>query len=184
MHLSRVVGDNLKRLRTEQSLSLEALAQSSGVSKSRLGQIERGEANPSIATVWQIATALKVEFSALVTLPQPDSLVVTVADVEPLTADSGRCRTYALFPFDPSLGFEVYLTQIDAGGHLHAEPHPDATRETILVTSGTLELVAGGERHTLHAGEAIRFRADTTHDYRNPGTEPAVFHMTVGYPRT
>ena len=65
--LSGVVGENLKRLRAERGLSLDALARESGVSKSRLGQIERGEANPSISTLWQIAKALKVEFSVLVT---------------------------------------------------------------------------------------------------------------------
>ena len=47
-----------------------------------LGQIERGEANPSISTVWQIANALKVEFSALVTSRQVDSVVVTRAGSE------------------------------------------------------------------------------------------------------
>ena len=60
--LGKIVGENQRRLRTEQGLSLDALAKTSGVSRSRLAQIEQGEANPSISTVWQIANALRVDF--------------------------------------------------------------------------------------------------------------------------
>ena len=42
-NISQLVADNLKRLRKERKLSLDAVAQCSGVSKSMLGQIERGE---------------------------------------------------------------------------------------------------------------------------------------------
>lgn len=181
--LSKIVGENLKRLRAEQALSLEALAKLSGVSKSRLGQIERGEANPSITTVWQIANALKVEFSALITSPQADSVVVSRDDLEPVTADEGRCRTYALFPYDPALGFETYLSEMAPGAELAADPHPDGTRETITVVSGELSVQVADETHTLRAGDAIRFTADVPHAYRNSGDQPAVYSMLVSYRR-
>lgn len=181
--LSKVLGDNVKRLRAEQGLSLDALAKSSGVSKSRLGQIERGEANPSIATLWQIAHALRVEFTALVHTEEPESVVVSLADIEPFVSDDGLCRTYSLFPFDTDLSFETYYTELEAGGELHAEPHPDGTRETITVFSGVLTILASGQRYTARAGDAIRFRADEGHDYLNEGDVPAVFSMIVAYPR-
>lgn len=181
--LSRVVGDNLKRLRAERGLSLDALAKASAVSKSRLAQIERGEANPSIGTVWQIAHALKVEFTALVTSPQPhDSVIVSLSDVEPLTGDDGRCHTYPLFPFDASQPFEVYITTMEPGAYLHAEPHPDGTHEIITVVEGRLDLTVGDVRHELAAGDAIRFRADTAHEYENPGDGISMFNMIVAYP--
>lgn len=181
--LSKTVGENLKRLRSEQGLSLDALAKASGVSKSRLGQIERGEGNPSISTVWQIARALKVEFTALVTHPQPDSVVVRQADIEPILEDGGLCRDFPLFPFDPSLGFEVYTAEIDPGGCLRAEAHPAGTRETVTVSAGELVMSIGGEEHSLGAGDAIRFLADVAHDYRNAGDDVAVFSIVLAYPR-
>lgn len=182
-HLSRIVGNNLKRLRAEQGLSLDSLARTSGVSKSRLGQIERGEANPSISTLWQIASALKVEFTALVKSERPDSEVVNVADVEPVTGDEGRCRTYPLFPFEPEHGIEVYLSEIEPGGHLHAEPHPDETTETIILSAGFLTISVGDGEHALRPGDAFRFRADEPHDYINAGDELAVFSMMLAYAR-
>ena len=66
-HLNQLIGENLKRLRAEKALSLDAVAKLSGVSKSMLGQIERGEVNPTISTMWRIASGLKVSFTALVT---------------------------------------------------------------------------------------------------------------------
>jgi len=181
--LGRIIGENLRRLRSDGGLSLDALARSSGVSKSRLGQIERGEANPSVTTVWQIANALRVEFSALVTAPRASSVVARRDDVEPVTSDDGLYRTYALFPFDPALGHELFLSELDPGGHLHADPHPDGTWETVVVSNGTLTLETAGETHTLGPGDAIRFKADNAHEYANPGAETAVLEITIAYPR-
>lgn len=182
-HLGRVIGENLRRLRAENGLSLDALAKISGVSKSRLGQIERGEANPSVTTVWQIANALRVEFSALVTVPREESLVVSRADVEPVVADGGRYRVFPLFPFDPALGYEIYLAEFDAEGHLEAEPHLDGTWETVIVSAGAVRIEAGGDTHTLSAGDALRFRADAPHAYRNAGEGSAACTFVISYPR-
>ena len=60
MELTRAVGENLKRIRKSKKLSMERLAAEAGVSRSMLGQIERGEANPSVAILGKIAQALKV----------------------------------------------------------------------------------------------------------------------------
>lgn len=182
-HVSRTVAENLRRLRTEKGFSLEMLAQSSGVSRSRLGQIERGEANPSIATLWEIAKALRVEFSALVTAPGTDRVVVRRGDVEPMVEDRGRLRTYPLFGLDPTLGFEVYSTEIDPGGHLEAVPHSEGTREVVTVLAGELVLTVGDERYVLGCGDAMRFAADLPHGYRNEGSGPTAFSMLVCYPR-
>ena len=181
MDLSRLVGENQKRLRTEQGMSLDALAKASGVSKSRLSQIERGEANPSISTVWQIANALSTEFTALIAGPKTDSMTTSLTAVEPLTGDHGRLRTFPLFPYDPAFGFEFYASQLDAGGHMDAEPHSPGSEETVLVTAGALTIDVAGVAHLLAVGNAIRFRADQPHGYRNDGDEPAEFTMVVAY---
>ena len=60
MELNRAVAENIKRIRKSKKLSMERLAAESGVSRSMLGQIERGEANPSVAILGKLAAALKV----------------------------------------------------------------------------------------------------------------------------
>ena len=51
MELNRAVAENIKRIRKSKKLSMERLAAEAGVSRSMLGQIERGEANPSVAKI-------------------------------------------------------------------------------------------------------------------------------------
>ena len=65
MNINQVIADNLKRLRTERNLSLGQLASLSGVSKVMLSQIEKGDTNPTINTIWKIAKGLKVSYTAL-----------------------------------------------------------------------------------------------------------------------
>ena len=65
MELNRAVGENIKRIRKSKKLSMERLAEQAGVSRSMLGQIERGEANPSVGILGKIAATLKVPAEVL-----------------------------------------------------------------------------------------------------------------------
>lgn len=76
------------------------MAELTGVSKTMIGQIERGESTPTITTLWKIANGLKVSFSELIYAPQPEIKVVRKEDAQVLTEDDGRYRVYTTFPFD------------------------------------------------------------------------------------
>src|SRR3569833_2354555 len=60
------IGHIHQALRKRQPLTLDDLAKMPGVSRSMLSQIERGQANPSLATVWSLASALRGEISELI----------------------------------------------------------------------------------------------------------------------
>ena len=64
--LAPIVGANLRQLRIRRGLSLEKLAQRSGVSRAMLGQIELGQSAPTINVLWKIARALDVTFATLI----------------------------------------------------------------------------------------------------------------------
>ena len=70
MEISAIIGNNLQQLRKEQGLSLDQLALKTGVSKAVLSQLENGKVNPTINTIWKIATALHVTYSALLEPPR------------------------------------------------------------------------------------------------------------------
>lgn len=182
-NLNRLIGENLRRLRAETALSLDAVAKLSGVSKSMLGQIERGEVNPTISTMWRIANGLKVSFSSLVTRAQDDSEIVTRTEVEPLVEDAGKVRNYPVFPFEAERGFEIYAVDIDGGGYLHADAHSAGTQEFITLHSGALSIRVGEDEHLLACGDSIRFKADAVHSYHNPGSVTAAMSMVIAYPR-
>lgn len=70
MGWEQIVGANVRRLRTAQGLSQEKLAAASGIDMRYLGGIERGQENPTIAVVGNIARALGVHPSSLLTEPR------------------------------------------------------------------------------------------------------------------
>jgi len=175
------IANNLRRLREEKKLSLERVAEVTGVSKSMLGQIERGESNPTVATVWKIAGGLKVSFTALINSPQPDTLVVERSTVTPLIEDAGRYRIYPFFPYEEGRPFEMYTVEMERGAYLSADAHGAGTQEFITVFEGELTLRVGSEEFTVGTGDSIRFKADRPHAYHNSGTGPARLSMILHY---
>jgi transcriptional regulator with XRE-family HTH domain len=180
--LAPVVGTNLRRLRTRRGLSLERLAQLSGVSRAMLGQIELGQSAPTINVLWKIARALEVTFSALISSrTQSGALVLRSQDSKLLTSKDRSFTSRALFPFDEPRRVEFYELRLTAGAVESADPHPPGTSENLVVTQGSVEIDAGGETHRLEAGDSILFEADSAHAYRNAGRTDAVMYLVMTY---
>ena len=66
MDITNRIASNAKRLREQKKLTLDAAANLTGVSRSMLAQIEKGEVNPTISVLWKIANGYKVSFTSLV----------------------------------------------------------------------------------------------------------------------
>ena len=181
--INGIVAANLRALREERRLSLDGVSSLTGVSKSMLGMIERGTANPTISILWKITNGLKVPFTRLMAHSEDAVEVRDIKAIRPLLSDDGSgYRNYPLFPLDDSRPFEVYYIEIDPKGRLRAEPHPPATQEIITVFSGTLELSIGERKETLSAGKSVRFHADVEHAYLNPGSRACRLGMVIAYP--
>lgn len=181
-NISLVLAKNLKAHRDQKKLSLDRVAEMTGVSKTMLGQIERGESNPTINTVWKIANGLKISFTTLINEPQPETVVVTKNEIQPLLEDNGKYRLYPFFPFEDGRRFEVYSVEIEKGGYLSAESHPEGTEEFITVFDGELTIRINNEEFTVKSGDSIRFKADRPHIYHNSGTTTTRLSMVVYYP--
>jgi transcriptional regulator with XRE-family HTH domain len=180
--LTPVVAANLKRLRTQQGLSLEKLAQLSGVSRAMLGQIELAKSVPTINVGWKIARALGVTFSALITASGHAGTTLLLArEAARLTSRDGKFTTRALFPADEPRRVEFYELRLQARGAEEAEPHARGTVENLVVTAGRIEIEVGGQAHLLGPGDAIQFEADQPHAYRNRGTGEAVMYLVMTY---
>jgi transcriptional regulator with XRE-family HTH domain len=179
--LTTLVAQNLKRVREEKKLSLEKLAELTGVSKSMLGQIERGDSSPTIATVWKISNGLKISFTTLLNAPQPDPTVIRQAEVTPLVEDNGKYRLYPFFPIEEGRRFEVYAIEMDRGAYLSAEAHPEGTQEFLTVFQGEVTVRVNAEEYRVTPGDAIRFRADRPHIYHNSGQDLAKISMVIHY---
>lgn len=180
--LAPTVGKNLRRLRTERGLSLEKLAQASGVSRAMLGQVELGQSAPTINVLWKIAKSLDVPFSALIsTTSESPVKVLREKDAKRLLSSDGSFSSRALFPFDERRRVEFYELTLSPKGVELAEPHAPGTVENLVVSKGQLVLESAGERFELGAGDAIVFEADQPHAYRNPGNSETRLYLVMTY---
>jgi len=181
-NLNFVISQNLKRIREDMHWSLDKLSQETGVSKSMLGQIERGESNPTVATVWKISNGLKVSFTTLLNHPREDAEVVRAEDVDIMIEDGGKYKVYAYFNYESSQKFESYKIEILSGGKLFSEPHSKGTVEYVTVFDGRLTLTVEDKIYHLNQGDAIHFKSDKTHQYENNSEEKVRLNMIVYYP--
>ena len=177
-----IVAKNIKRLREEKKLSMDELVRLSGVSKSMLAQIERGDGNPTISTLWKISNGMKVPFDALTVRPKSPYEIVKTAEIQPLLEDGGKVRNYSLFPDNENRRFAVYYLELEEGSYWESEPHLRGTTEFITIFTGKIEILADGQSFIVEKGESIRFRADTIHSYKNIGNETAILHMILFNP--
>jgi transcriptional regulator with XRE-family HTH domain len=176
------VGANLRRLRSKLGLSLERLARRSGVSRAMLSQIELGQSAPTITTLWKIARALGVTFSALIVQPEEVApRVLSAAGARLLTNSDGTFTSRALFPFGEPRRTEFYELRLKPNGRELAPPHPPGTVENLVVTAGAVEIGVGRVTYDLCAGDAILFGADVEHHYLNQRATEAVMYLVMTY---
>lgn len=176
-----MVADNLKTIRKKKRLSLDDVAKITGVSKSMLGQIERGDVNPTISVIWKIVNGLKVSFTSLLERPVSDTEIIRNTEIKPLEEDDGRFINYPIFPFSEDKRFEIYRIKILAHGVLDALAHLEGMEEFITVFAGTVTITVQQQEYSLSAGDSIRFKADVRHRYENTGNVTAELSMMIYY---
>lgn len=181
MDVTGIVAVNVKAIRERKKLTLDGAAELTGVSRSMLAQIEKGDVNPTISVLWKIANGYKVSFTSLVEGRRSAVDLIRAADSVPLAADGGRYLNYPVFTFDEQKLFETYRIVVKGGGSLEAQPHMKVTEEYITVFSGRVEVAVDGAAYLLEPGDSIRFRADVPHTYRNPGDSDAELSMLIYY---
>ncbi len=170
----------LRALRAQRGWSLERAARATGVSKAMLGQIERGESSPTVATLWRIAGGFELGLSdLLLDAPPPPATVVRASRLRPAV---DAMLVAPLFAYDPALGFELFEVTLLPGYTRRSEPHAAGVVEHVVVVSGAMELCLDDDWTALACGDAVRFAADRAHGYRNLGAADARFLNLVHYP--
>ncbi|MEZ5645460.1 MAG: XRE family transcriptional regulator [Burkholderiaceae bacterium] len=178
------VGATLQQLRQGQKLSLDELSRRAGVSKSMLSQIERNQANPTVAILWRLANALGVELTDFLSVGQVARPAVSVqvvpANAIPVTrSPDGLCTLRILGPIELAGRLEWYELSIAPGGELVSDAHEQGAREHLSVQSGNLLVDAATDSRKLRQGETARYAADVPHAIRNPGKTAATAWLVV-----
>ncbi len=182
-HIYKRISLTLKELRREKGWSLDKTAEKTGVSKAMLGQIEREESSPTIATLWKIASGFDTSFSSFIDeiSSEFNKPVHRSGQTQQLHPTDEKIRVMPLFPFDPHLNFEVFTIELLPTCEHLSPPHQDGVIEHVIVTEGDMEIFVDGKWQPLHKGEGLRFNANQAHGYRNVSSERAIIQDIIHY---
>ena len=165
------MGAWVRRLRTEQHISVRTLASRTDFSPSFISQIENGIVSPSIASMQKIATVLGVtlgEFFAAAAGGEA-GLIVRVADRLRMSSGWSQARIEGLAPIT-GRRLEPILMTLDPGGRSGKHPYASDLEEFAYVLEGQPTLTLGPEEHVLGAGDAVTIRARELRRWENRST--------------
>ncbi len=180
------LGDRVREARKARGNSLDALARLSGVSKSMISKIERGEATPSTAILARVAEALGVTFSELMASEQDREVIFLPLESQPILQDpaSGLTRR-CLAPILPARGVDWVLNILPPGSSTgEFVAHRRGVEEYIHVIQGRLRAILGGETYELNEGDAIYFQAHIRHEFVNFGIGPCKYYLIINSQKT
>lgn len=168
----RTVGARISALREQRGLSLSALAREAGIGKGSLSELEAGQRNPTLDTLYAVAGPLGVPLTALL------GEETGVEGTSPHLA----ARLLHVEHHGDDTTTEVFWLHVTPGGVRESPAHGPGVVEHILVASG--HLVAGrvGEERSAGPGESVEWISDVPHTYRSDDGALAV--LTIRSPTT
>nr|WP_093631916.1 XRE family transcriptional regulator [Streptomyces sp. 3213.3] len=155
----------LRRERTRVGLSLSELAKRAGIAKSTLSQLEAAGGNPSMETIWALAVALGVPFSALVEPPAPSVQVIRAGDGPTVHSEQSSYTATLLSASPPGARRDIYYVWLEPGTVRDSAPHIPGTVEHIVVSAGRVKAGPGEETVELGPGDYMAYRGDVPHTY-------------------
>lgn len=174
------VSAKIRDLRHQRGLSLDQLSVRASVSKGMLVQIEKGEANPSIASLCKVAAGLGVSVADLVQVAgHPPIEVVAAGSPRVLwRGPKGGSATFHVGSSGPDM-LELWSWELHPGERYEGTPHPEGTQELINVLQGSLSLVVGDASYLIAQGASALAHTDRPHAYLCAGKRPVRFTLVV-----
>jgi len=184
--LNQRIAERVRELRAAQALSLDALASKSGVSRSMISLIERGESSPTAVVLEKLAAGLGVILASLFDAPavaaQAHSGPVARRDDQPQWQDpaSGYLRRNVSPPGVPQ-PMQIVEVHFPSGGRVAFEAGVRDMRvhQQVWVLDGAIELTVDGKAWRLEAGDCLAMRLERHTVYRNPTRKPARYVVAL-----
>ena len=179
----QVLCDRVKELRKKNQLTLDQLASASGVSRSMLSQIERGQANPTLAVTFRIAQAFDMSIGELVDQAWRSSVIEQISGKDPryLFRSDEQCLIRTLSPLHMEKNVEFYELHLASAASLNSAAHYEGTRELLTVNKGKAQIQSGTDSSILSEGDSAHYRADLPHKIINIGKKKLICYLVVTY---
>jgi transcriptional regulator with XRE-family HTH domain len=179
MQINEVVAANVRAIRSERRLSLEAAAGQTGVSKSMLGQIERAEVNPTVSVLARIAEGYHVPLERLLQAPPEAVAVIRSQDLERQRLADGRAFRYSIAQRSQE-PFAVERLELQPGVVLRGTLPSGATVCYATVYRGTCVAEVDGQTIELGRWDTLRLTGSAAYVLRNPGDQVVQLHVVTG----
>lgn len=168
-----VIANSLARERARTGLSLAEVARRAGIAKSTLSQLEAGNGNPSLETLWALCVALDIPFARLMEPQAPKTQVIRRGEGPSVVAEQANYKAILLATCPPGARRDIYLLLTQPGGDRLSHPHPTGSVEHIIVTQGRALVGLSGSPVELNEGDYICYPADQPHIFRalEPNTQ-------------
>jgi transcriptional regulator with XRE-family HTH domain len=167
------LGLRVRALREARGLSLRQLAHAADVSESFVSQVERGVANPSVASLRRLAEALGASVGSFFEGDARRGRVVRSSERAKLLHPHRKWEDALITPHN-ARRLQVILSVIEPGEGSGGEPYShDSDEECALVLKGSLEFRVGDESYLLEEGDSLTFESRLPHWNRNPGPTKA-----------
>ncbi len=180
--LNQRIAQRVRDLRAARGLSLEAAATKSGVSRSMISLIERGESSPTAVVLERLATGLGVALASLFDAPKPLPTPLARAKDQPPWRDpqSGYVRRN-VSPSGAGSPIQIVEVLFPAGARVAYETGPREPRvhQQIWVQEGSIDVTVGDERHRLQAGDCLALVLDRPLMYHNPTRKAARYAVVL-----
>src|SRR6201981_4081815 len=124
-----LIAASLRRERRRTGLSLTEVARRAGIAKSTLSQLESGTGNPSLETLWALATALGVPLGRLIDPPKSDIRVIRAGEGVIMHAEHDPYEAAMLASCPPGARRDIYRVGAEPGAGHRASPHTAGTME-------------------------------------------------------
>ena len=173
--LNQRIAERVRELRAAQGLSLDALASKSGVSRSMISLIERGESSPTAVVLEKLAAGLGVMLASLFDAPAAAARVpsgpVARRDDQPQWEDpaSGYLRRNVSPPGVPQ-PMQIVEVQFPPGARVAFETglRDRLVHQQVWVLDGAIDITLGVERHRLREGDCLAMQLDRPTMFHNP----------------
>jgi len=185
-NLNKRIAARVGELRRATGLALDALASKSGVSRSMISLIERGESSPTAVVLDKLAAALGVTVASLFDAPAATSKAsgpVARRDEQRQWRDpgSGYVRRN-VSPVSVPQPFQIVEVHFPAGGRVAFETSGRDTRvyQQIWLLQGAMDITVGMDRHRLREGDCLAMQLDRPTMFHNPTRKRARYAVVIG----
>ncbi|PYB70004.1 helix-turn-helix domain-containing protein [Rhizobium wuzhouense] len=178
----KTVGERVRALRMRRGLTLDQLAEASGVSRAMISRIERAEASPTAALLARLCSALGVSLSVFFAEEGGVADPLMRRARQPVWRDpeSGYLRR-AVSPPGTGSGTDIVEVEFPPQAHVRFPGRPTGRSQTqhVWVFEGVIELTVGETVHRLEAGDCLFMNVGDVHAYHNPTDVPARYAVVI-----